>query len=1303
MKQFFRFFAVLFMTVFASASSWAQTDPSSCAIELTVDAEVYIYNVGTGKYITKGEAWGTQAIVGEQPMLYKVQHPTGLDDGVYYLYSDETGKSSKIMKRVASDGKSGSNAVFVDGGTGEGSQIKITAVTGNMYTFQSAVDVPAGALSDDLYYGVNTAHASVWANNNGGTTWGIWYDCNLTDQGDNCLWMFIDPTALNAIDLKNALDEAKALNLDVTAEQAVYDDRANKSATEIADATKSLQNKIGMAKASAENPFNVANMYLADPSFASQKSTGWTSTFTVQNNMTWKTSANDNEATTIGTVAKGGIYNHFPMMEFWDGSAAKAVGKVYFTAGELPAGIYKFSMMAFVNKWDADNATTQTQYIYFGDKKYLLTKGQATAYGEFFELTEPMTGVEIGFEQTAAIANWIGLDEVELTYYANDYQAYVKEAEKLLPEGWENWEEDYAGQFAQPYFDALYEAADAIAGATDKATAKAAYLQTKDAVEAFYKNIELVSKLQDSYAVYEENHNNLGESRAGDPAVDPCNALLDTADGWIMAIDDADDEAMQDITNEAIEKWFADWAIAFEDCKQFSLTDIKEGVEGNCNILLQHPGFKDDMGNYTTAGWTITGTAPNFFQGFPLVAEVWAANFDASQTVKLPHDGAYSLHTHGFYRCGNTDVAWQRWQAAGNQETQNLTGANAENTCRAYLYADNLTERFSNTFHTIYTRAQVEALAATVYTSDFLDKYITGKNNGSDWAKSGNGPLTETFDECITAGRTNPYDFSFNLIASKETVQSDPDIPALIPNGVYSAHAVFTDPTYGPDYNMAINFLGRKDQVVRVGVKAENIQAQGWTIFEPFKLTWYGKDVPRLVEVMEKVLNQANTLAAEPMQKDSLAALTNGLFAALVAINSADGEALLNAYDAIVAAMGPAEKSRDAYIPLVEKKAELDTAIETYKETAMEAHLATATALQTEVAAAIAGGTIEDADIAAKVEEMALAIKHLPISKNPGDFTGVITNPTYCVNDAASLSGWSFNETNTETKALAPNAQLNSVGGVNMGIVEGWNGSEFNFNIWQDLDGLPQGYYLVTLQAAFRPFANDISLRRMGLAATADAPVTSLEGVTKLYSEIADSLTYMYANDETAIFQSLYILPTDERDLAQWADNNGGTDSWWTGGTYKNEQEEDVEYFVQLIGDEQTPAQIPGNRPAIAYRFGTRHYLATDDEFPSGDFFFTNKLTVYVGADGNLRIGVRNDNAAGMSWSPFTNWHLYYCGTEGVNPTGINELSDNTAKTVKTTVYSIDGRQMNGTVRGVNIVKTRDNNGKETVRKVIVK
>ena len=549
---------------------------------------------------------------------------------------------------------------------------------------------------------------------------------------------------------------------------------------------------------------------------------------------------------------------------------------------------------------------------------------------------------------------------------------------------------------------------------------------------------------------------------------------------------------------------------------------------------------------------------------------------------------------------------------------------------------------------------------------------------------------------------SNPYDFSFNQIASKEQVQSDPDIAAFIPNGVYSAHAVFSSPDYGDDYNMAINFLGRKGQIVKVGVKAENIQEHGWTIFQPFKLTWYGKDVARLQEVMQKVLDNATALAAEPMQKDTLAALSAGLDAAQQAIASQNGDALLAAYDQINAAYGPAEQSANAYVPLVNKKAELDAAITAYPN-AIPATMTEALALQNQVAGIIAGGTITSDQIPAKIAEMALVIKHLPISDQPGDFTAVIENPMYIVDDAASIAGWSYDASNTETKTVAPGAEKQPVGGVNMGIVEGWSASEFNFNIWQDLDGLPNGYYLVTVQGAFRPFANDISLRRMGLAATADAPVTSLDGVNALYAEIADSLSYMYANDEQVVLQSLYILPTNERDLAQWADNNGGTGSWFQSFSVTDpETQEATEYFVQEIGDEKTYAYIPNSREALAYRFGTRHFADDVEEFASGEFFFTNKLSVHV-TDGNLRIGVRNANAPANSWSPHTNWHLKYIGPEGPATDGINELSDNTAKTVKTTVYSIDGRQMNAAARGVNIVKTRDNNGKETVRKVIVK
>ena len=1310
MKQFFRFFAVLFMTVFASASSWAQTDPSSCAMELTVDAEVYIYNVGTGKYINFGEAWSSQTLVSDVPLLYKVTHPNGLDDGVYYLQSVNPVKDGKShMGRTNSDGKIGSGncGLFGDFNAGEAAQVIIEAVTGlpNTYTIRAAVDVPSGAATEGWFYGVNTAHAN--SNDTDGETWCVWYDCTLTDQGENCLWKFIDPTALNAIDLKNALDEAIALDLDVTAEQAVYDDRANKTAAEIADATKSLQNKIGMAKASAENPFNIANLFLADPSFNASNKTGWTSTFTVQNNMNFKGQANnDNEASLIGTVAKGGEYDHFPFMEFWnpggDAAKTKAVGKAYFVADSLPAGIYKFSMMAYVNSLNENNITNPTQYVYFGDKIYPLTQSGMHTYGEFIELAEPMKNVEIGFAQTEyQSCNWFGIDEVQLTYYAKDNNAYIMAAKELLPEEFEEWFSDHDGYYTDQYSAAIYDAKDALDAAEgdESADKKAVYLQVKQAVEDFNANVALWHKLMDLEPTYLTAHRDLGEARQGDALEDPCTALLDQAEAWM------DDPANSGATNEDLEQWFTDWDVKFAECKQNKLTEIVPGVFGNCNILLTNPGFKDDKGAYSTAGWTITGTAPNFFHDFPLVAEVWNANFDASQTITLPNDGAYTVSTHGFYRTEDTGLAWQYWQAAGQQETTNLSGENSNNTCRAYLYADNLTQRFANTFHNIYTRNEVEALAATYFTDEFMNKYLSDGNGGYKEI-SGHGQLNTDFltsieetytDKNATYYRTNPHDFSFNQITTKEVVAADPDVPALIPNGVYSAYAVFNSEQYGDDYNMEINFLGRKNQVVKFGVKAENILSHGWTIFEPFKVTWWGKDVERLTQVMQKVMDNAEALAAEPMQKDSLAALNDGLSAAKTAISSNDGDALLAAYDAINAAFGPAQKSANTYAPLVGKKAELDTAIETYQATAQEVYLSEAQALQGEVAAAITGGTIADADVAAKIEEMSAVIRHLAISKDPGDFTNVINNPTYLVNGAASLAGWSFNETNAETKALAPGAELQTVGGVQMGIVEGWSNQEYNFNIWQDIDGLPNGYYVVTVQGIFRPFANDISIERMGLANGGG----SLETVNALYSQIADSLTYIYANDESIIPQSPYILPTDERDLAWFADNNGGAGAWWQQRD-ANEATGVTELYLREIGVDQVRAYIPNNRQALAYRLGTRHFLPTDEEFASGEFFYVNKLKVQV-TDGKLRIGIRNDNAAANGWSPHTNWHLYYQGTEGFNTDGINELSDNTAKNVKTTVFSIDGRQLNKAARGVNIVKTVDANGKETVRKVIVK
>ena len=667
---------------------FADANVKASCIPLTIDAEVYIYNVGTGKFISKGEAWGTQAIVSENPMLYQVQHPAGLDDGVYVLYSDETGKSNKFMVRCNSDGQmgSGNRGMFVDLALGNAAHVAIEEVAGGYYTIKPAADAPE-EMDPNWCYGVNTAHASNQAKD--GVTWGVWYDCTRADDGDNCLWAFISPSIYRAAVLKQALDQAAALGINVSEEQAVYDDRDNKTTDELVAAFKSVQNKIDLAKADGDNPYNFAELFLADPSFNATNKTGWTSTFTMQCNMTFKSFANDSESSLIGTVSKGGEYNSFPFMEFWNstsGIGTKAVGKVYFVADELPAGIYKFSMMAYVNNLNEDNATNPTQFVYFGDRKYPLTKNGMHAYGEFFELTEPMTNVEIGFAQTEyQNCNWFGIDEIQLSYFANDLNAYRIEARKLLPEGWEDWETDYYGQFARPYFDALYDAADAIDAAKTGEAAKAAYLQTLEAVEAFNKNIQLVTKLQDDWPTLETMHNNLGESRAGDPSVDPCDALIETATAWLEAIDSDDTNGMLAVTNEALEQWFIDWEREFKECTYYStiitFTDTKVkalcvanwDTDGDGELSKDEAAAVTDLETVFKYNITITSFDElQYFTGLTSIGNSAFSYCSGLTSITIPNS-VTSIGDGAFNGCGLVSIHVE----AGNTQYDSRDNCNA--------------------------------------------------------------------------------------------------------------------------------------------------------------------------------------------------------------------------------------------------------------------------------------------------------------------------------------------------------------------------------------------------------------------------------------------------------------------------------------------------------------------------------------------------------------------------------------------------------------------------------------------------
>lgn len=148
----------------------------------------------------------------------------------------------------------------------------------------------------------------------------------------------------------------------------------------------------GMTSASATN--GIATNLIVNGTFDSGIN-GWSRTGTYQNN---KTANNQTGAFT------GNFY------ENWNGAAQ--VNKMYQVVENVPNGTYRLKIAAFVNKLDDPN---DSQFVYANDDKVYLKTGEPTAYEVWTVVTT--NKIEVGLNQTEAIANWMGIDNVSLSYF----------------------------------------------------------------------------------------------------------------------------------------------------------------------------------------------------------------------------------------------------------------------------------------------------------------------------------------------------------------------------------------------------------------------------------------------------------------------------------------------------------------------------------------------------------------------------------------------------------------------------------------------------------------------------------------------------------------------------------------------------------------------------------------------------------------------------------------------------------------------------------------------------------------------
>ncbi len=247
---------------FASAPQWRdfgniyqqRTLAGGNFVTIETNKTYYIYNVGTGRYLTRGEAWGTQAIVAntDEPMRFELRRTATMPEGVYYLYSIDTGNTNHVLFRTSTDGNVGQGvkACFVDGATSHVTDksaywaIRLVEGSSNVYTMQT----PTGVSGYDAnqFLGVQTSHAS----NAASPTYGTYSDISYADYSSNCQWMFTPydeaqkTNFQRASQLENLLNIAKKKKLDTTNEDAVYNNLSSTS-DDIGRACARLRKRLG--------------------------------------------------------------------------------------------------------------------------------------------------------------------------------------------------------------------------------------------------------------------------------------------------------------------------------------------------------------------------------------------------------------------------------------------------------------------------------------------------------------------------------------------------------------------------------------------------------------------------------------------------------------------------------------------------------------------------------------------------------------------------------------------------------------------------------------------------------------------------------------------------------------------------------------------------------------------------------------------------------------------------------------------------------------------------------------------------
>ena len=461
----------------------------------------------------------------------------------------------------------------------------------------------------------------------------------------------------------------------------------------------------------------------------------------------------------------------------------------------------------------------------------------------------------------------------------------------------------------------------------------------------------------------------------------------------------------------------------------------------------------------------------------------------------------------------------------------------------------------------------------------------------------------------------------------------------LYPNSMGGAAQCFA---WGMYQVKAYGLIAQKGDVFRIGVKMDKNQ-DWWCIFDNFKLTYRTPTVELVKPLLEAQIEKVEAFDGQPMTKTAKAKLDAALATAKEVVKGEDGQAMFDALGGLYDITADVEEAIALCEPLqkaVEKL--LEDATGSY---ASSKFAGAAQQLGLSYQGKLMGCELEAEEIdPALIEVKAMSTKlRLPegyenaSDNDPVEVTSVIMSPSFYDDE---------NYVNTSEGWTNPGNLGNDDDQKGAEAMEFW---QVAFDMYQDIYGLPKGTYVLQVDAWVR----------MG---------DNTENYNTFTQNNDTTMAYVYGVGDG----STYSAPVANLMKANLTEDYGyaGTEVATLGG---------VDYYL--------PNSLVGGRSIM----------------DSADGAYTNSVVVKVGDDGILRIGIKKDEEKTNSWVVLDNFNLIYHGENsglqpGSDPSAIDNMISAPAKKVE--YYSLDGRRLNGAMKGITIQKTTLANGVIVVKKI---